>query len=108
MKIFYKKKNFWKDKQLVKKTVKTKNFEDILNSYQRSSNDILNIKDLFHLASQEKNNEIIEDCNLKIGEIYNQIKKVEVTCFLSGENDDLNIFLEIHAGAGGTENRRLG
>ena len=26
-------------------------------------------------------------------------------CFLSGENDDLNIYLEIHAGAGGTESQ---
>ena len=25
--------------------------------------------------------------------------------FLSGENDHLNIFLEIHAGAGGTESQ---
>ena len=25
--------------------------------------------------------------------------------FLSGENDDLNIYLEIHAGAGGTESQ---
>ena len=32
-------------------------------------------------------------------------KKVEVNCFLSGENDDLNIYLEIHAGAGGTESQ---
>ena len=28
---------------------------------------------------------------------------MEVTCFLSGDNDTLDIYLEIHAGAGGTE-----
>ena len=59
--------NFWKDKELVKKTVKQKKiFEDILNSYQKSINEINNIKDLFILATQEKNEEIIEDCNIKI------------------------------------------
>ena len=52
---------------MAKKPVKQKNkFEDILNSYQDSFGEINNIKDLFSLASQEKNEEIIEDCNLKI------------------------------------------
>ena len=37
--------------------------------------------------------------------IHKKIKKVEIQCFLSGENDDLNIYLEIHAGAGGTESQ---
>ena len=30
---------------------------------------------------------------------------MEVNCFLSGENDKLDIYLEIHAGAGGTESQ---
>ena len=34
-----------------------------------------------------------------------QIKKIEVSCFLSGENDHLDTYLEIHAGAGGTESQ---
>ena len=100
------KKNFWKDKDLVKKTVKKKNFcEQILNSYKSSFNEISNIKELFKLATQEKDDEIIEDCILKIEDVYKVIKKQEISCFLSGENDDLNIYLEIHAGAGGTESQ---
>ena len=30
---------------------------------------------------------------------------IEINCFLSGENDDFDIYLEIHAGAGGTESQ---
>ena len=63
------------------------------------------MKDLFNLAIQEKDDEIVEDCTKKIDEIFKKIKKSEVICFLSGENDDLNIYLEIHAGAGGTESQ---
>ncbi len=37
--------------------------------------------------------------------ITKEIKRSETKCFLSGENDHLNIFLEIHAGAGGTESQ---
>ena len=98
--------NFWKDKVLVKKTVKQKKiFEEILNSYNSSLKEVENLKDLFLLANQEKNDEIINDCNLKINDIYDELKKNEISCFLSGENDHLNIFLEIHAGAGGTESQ---
>ena len=35
----------------------------------------------------------------------NLFKKTEVACFLSGENDHLDTYLEIHAGAGGTESQ---
>ena len=35
----------------------------------------------------------------------NKIKNIEIKCFLSGENDDCDIYLEIHAGAGGTESQ---
>ncbi len=38
-------------------------------------------------------------------EIDEKIKKTEISCFLSGENDSLDIYLEIHAGAGGTESQ---
>ena len=34
-----------------------------------------------------------------------EIKKIEINCFLSGENDNYDIYLEIHAGAGGTESQ---
>ena len=37
--------------------------------------------------------------------MLNEIKKYEIKCFLSGENDHLDIFIEIHAGAGGTESQ---
>ena len=42
---------------------------------------------------------------MKIIELLKKIKKNEINCFLSGENDDFNIYLEIHAGAGGTESQ---
>ena len=77
--------NFWKNKELVKKTVKQKKiFEDILNSYKKSLSEINNLKDLYNLAAQEKDDEIIQDCNIKIDQIHKDIKKSEVNCFLSG------------------------
>jgi len=91
---------------LVKKTLKKKNFyENILKSYQKLFEELENIKDLFELATQEKDEETLLDCNKKISKILSEIKKNETNCFLSGENDDYDIYLEIHAGAGGTESQ---
>ena len=98
--------NFWKDKNLVKKTLKQKKiFSNILVSYQKSLKDLDNLKDLHILASQENDDETINDCKQKIEQILKEIKKTEINCFLSGENDDYDIYLEIHAGAGGTESQ---
>ena len=98
--------NFWKNKELVKKTTKKKKiFQEIVNSYQETSQEIKDLKDLFKLANNENDIEIKEDCLIKLNDIYNKIKKNEINCFLSGENDDLDIYLEIHAGAGGTESQ---
>ena len=100
------KENFWKDQNLVKKTVKQKKFfEDIVNSYNQSLKDFNNLKDLYTLAHKEKDEETLKDCNKKIEQIFKEIKKNEINCFLSGENDDYDIYLEIHAGAGGTESQ---
>ena len=98
--------DFWKDKNKVKKIVKEKKiFETILNSYKNSFKEINNLKDLRNLALEEKNDEILQDCDLKVDKLFKIIKKAEINCFLSGENDDFNIYLEIHAGAGGTESQ---
>ena len=54
---------------------------------------------------EEKDDEILKDCEKKINLVFNDLKKNEINCFLSGENDGLDIYLEIHAGAGGTESQ---
>jgi len=74
-------------------------------SFRNSEKDIKNVQDIYSLGLEEGNQEILSDCNDKIEQVYRQIKKNEINCFLSNENDSLNIYLEIHAGAGGTESQ---
>ena len=57
------------------------------------------------LGVEENNEEIINDCIKQLENISKKVKDNEVKCFLSGENDGLDIYLEIHAGAGGTESQ---
>ena len=74
-------------------------------SFRNSEKDIKNVQDIYSLGLEEGNQEILSDCNDKIEQVYRQIKKNEINCFLSNEKDSLNIYLEIHAGAGGTESQ---
>ena len=100
------KEGFWKDKNRSKKIIREKNsIETILNFYKDSENNLINLQDLNKLALEESDSETIEDCSKKISLILKEIKKFEIKCFLSGENDHLNVYMEIHAGVGGTESQ---
>jgi len=73
--------------------------------FHKSKKDLVNLKDIYNLAVEESNSEITADCLASIKEINKEIKKNEISCFLSGENDTLDVYIEIHAGAGGTESQ---
>jgi peptide chain release factor 2 len=98
--------DFWKDKLTAQKILKEKKFfENIIQNYNSTINEIENLEPLLDLATKENDIEVIKDCEKKVNLLLNQIKKTEVSCFLSGENDHLDTYLEIHAGAGGTESQ---
>ena len=100
------KSNFWKDKLSAQKILKEKKFlENIFNNFNSTVNELENLEELLKLASKENDSVVIKDCGEKLSLLYSQIKKTEVECFLSGENDHLDTYLEIHAGAGGTESQ---
>tara|TARA_A100000164_G_scaffold358834_1_gene370849 strand:+ start:926 stop:1798 length:873 start_codon:yes stop_codon:yes gene_type:complete len=65
----------------------------------------MEILDLYELAIEENNDQIIKECNVNIISLLAKVKKNEIKCFLSNENDSLDCYLEIHAGAGGTESQ---
>ena len=98
--------NFWKDKLSAQKILKEKKFlEDIFSNFYSTVYELENLEEFLELASKENDTVVIKDCEKKINLLLNQIKKTEVECFLSGENDHLDTYLEIHAGAGGTESQ---
>ena len=96
--------NFWQDKAKSQKIIKEKKlYENLVNSFENSNKKLKDLDDLNNLALEENNqsiqNEIIE--NIKALRIL--AKKNEISCFLSNEADILDCYLEMHAGAGGTE-----
>tara|TARA_Y100000590_G_scaffold465455_1_gene637823 strand:+ start:187 stop:1071 length:885 start_codon:yes stop_codon:yes gene_type:complete len=61
--------------------------------------------DLINLANEENNYLIQDECLKKIEKLLIKTKKNETKCFLSNESDSLDCYIEIHAGAGGTESQ---
>jgi peptide chain release factor 2 len=60
---------------------------------------------LFSLALEENNKQVVDDLIISSEKLKKQVKQNETKCFLSGESDILNCYIEIHAGAGGTESQ---
>ena len=63
------------------------------------------MEQLYEIALRENEISVLKDCEKKASLILNEIKKIQVSCFLSEENDHLDTYLEIHAEAGGTESQ---
>ena len=61
--------------------------------------------DLFELATEENNKLISEEVIKDIEQLRKKVKKNETKCFLSKETDILDCYIEVHAGAGGTESQ---
>ena len=98
--------NFWQDKDNSKKVLKEKKlFEDLLNTYKVSIERLSDLDDLSELAFEEKNDFVQKEVFQNIKELRTLVKKNEIKCFLSNEADSLDCYIEIHAGAGGTESQ---
>ena len=98
--------NFWQDKNYSKKIIKEKNlYEDLINSFRSSINQLQDFEDLNVLALEEKNFAVQKEILQNIKDLRESVKKNEIKCFLSNEADSLDCYIEIHAGAGGTESQ---
>ena len=98
--------NFWQDKANSNKVIKEKKFyEELTNSFENSIKSLDDLDDLYKLAKEENNQNIQNEVFENIKELRSVVKKNEINCFLSNEVDVLDCYIEIHAGAGGTESQ---
>jgi peptide chain release factor 2 len=94
------------DKPNSQKIIKEKKLhEELINSYEYSVKSLIDLNELNTLALEEKNHVIISEVLASIKELKLVTRKNETKCFLSNESDSLDCYVEIHAGAGGTESQ---
>ena len=80
-------------------------YEELVNSYNNSVKSLIDLHELNELALEEKNQSIVDEVLKNIKDLKKSAKKNETKCFLSNETDSLDSYIEIHAGAGGTESQ---
>ena len=98
--------DFWQDKNNSQRVIKEKKFyEDLTNSLNNNVEKLKDLDDLNQLAIEEENLQVQKEVLQNIKDLRSEVKKNEIKCFLSNEADPLNCYIEIHAGAGGTESQ---
>ena len=97
---------FWEDRKQAEKILKEKkSYDNLLDSRSRFHSEINELYDIFKLAEEENDKQLIQETLDKFIYLKKEFKKLEIKCFLSNESDTLNSYLEFHAGAGGTESQ---
>ena len=98
--------NFWQKKSNSQKVIKEKKLhENLIHSYDYSVKSLQDLDELNELAFEEKNQSIINEVLENTKKLKILTKRNETKCFLSNEGDSLDCYIEIHAGAGGTESQ---
>ena len=95
---------FWddpKNAQSVMKEIKLKG--NMINLVNRIYQDYHDLKDLIELAESENDNDLIKELDNSLDDLIIKSTKYKIETMFSNQNDFSNCFLEIHAGAGGTE-----
>ena len=98
--------DFWQDKNNSQKVIKEKKLnEDLINSFNNSVETLKDLDDIYQLAFEEQNLSVQNEILQNIKDLRQEVKKNEIKCFLSNEVDFLDCYIELHAGAGGTESQ---
>ena len=63
------------------------------------------IKELFELAVIENDTEVLNSCQIELHELVSILEDEEFKLQFNGKADDKSCYIEIHAGAGGTESQ---
>ena len=76
-----------------------------MSIYQKTCRELDELQELYSLSLSENNHSMINELDENLNNLEIIIRKNEIKCFLSKESDQLDAYLEIHAGAGGTESQ---
>lgn len=95
---------FWDDvetSQHVMKQVKT--LEAEIDGFQALSQQYEDIETLIEMGYEEEDESLIADIEEELHTFEEQFEKLRISTLMTGEYDESNAILSLHAGAGGTE-----
>lgn len=94
----------WNDPERAREVMKQKaHLEEEFSRFRETEQRFSDLKDMLALAEDENDTQIIEETEKEISDLAEYVKIYQLECFFSGEADGNSCYLEVHAGAGGTE-----
>jgi peptide chain release factor 2 len=98
--------DLWNDSQNARAVMRERQqLEDSINAYTELETGLNDNLELIALGDEEGDKEIVADAEKALAELARKASTLEVEALLSGEADGNDAFLEVHAGAGGTESQ---
>jgi peptide chain release factor 2 len=95
---------FWNDQKKAQKLMRERQIlVSQIDTYKDLSLELQEYIDLIELAEIEDEEEILQESQLNLQKLLSFVEKKEIEALLDGEADANDAFLEINAGAGGTE-----
>ena len=96
--------DFWKNQAEAQELMRNRTkIETSLNRYNEINEEFSDAIALVELAEEEDDNATYEEAESLLSSLKKVVKTLELESLLSGEADTNNCYLEVHAGAGGTE-----
>lgn len=94
----------WNDPKKAQKLMRERQMlADALSNYNTLSNELQDNIDLIELGEMEDDTEVVTEAEAAMGVLVEDAAKKELEALLDGEVDGNDCFVEINAGAGGTE-----
>src|SRR5690606_33088384 len=98
--------DLWNDPQEAQKLMRERQtLDDSISAIKRLSRAVDDNVELIELGEEEGDEEIIEEAEAALRALRTEVASRQVESLLSGEADANDTYLEVHAGAGGTESQ---
>ena len=98
--------NLWSDQQRAQKVMQERNaLDDQLKSISRIEQELEDQLTMIELGEAEKDQKTITEGEEALRKLQTEVARRELEALLSGEADPNDTYIEVHAGAGGTESQ---
>ncbi len=96
----------WDDPESAQKIMRERiNLEKNISAIQSIENELADHAGLIELGEEEGDDAVIREAEEGLRKLHSELGRRQVAALLSGEADANDAFLEVHAGAGGTESQ---
>ncbi|MFA5420607.1 MAG: peptide chain release factor 2 [Patescibacteria group bacterium] len=98
------KENFWQNnEEAVKVTQELEDLKSEINNFEELGRDIKEMEELAALSGEYQDESVYDEINLRFQELEKKFKKLEFLLLFSGDSDNSNAIISIHAGTGGVD-----